>query len=63
MAPATFSLWAQRVDAAPSLAALETVATDLRRLREEEDQANLFLLCTLRRVRLYHARAQHRGQP
>jgi hypothetical protein len=57
MAPDTYYLWAQRVDAAPSLAALETVATGLRQLREEEDQANLFLRCTLRRVDLYVYRA------
>ncbi len=62
MAPATYSLWAQRVQAAQSLAALDTLAGDLRQLPEEEEQADLFLLCTVRRVDLYHAGARRCGR-
>src|SRR5581483_3390985 len=60
MAPETFSRWVRRVDGAASLAALEGMATELRQLPEEDAQAQLFLLCTLRRVGLYHARARRR---
>jgi hypothetical protein len=55
MAPDAFWLWTQRVDTAPSLAALDAVARDLRKLREDDDQAALFLRCTLRRICLYRA--------
>jgi hypothetical protein len=52
MAPDAFWLWTRRVDTARSLAALDTVATDLRQLREDDDQVALFLRCTLRRIGL-----------
>ena len=55
MAPDAFWLWTQRVDTAPSLTALDAVATGLRQLKEDDDQAALFLRCTLRRIGLYHA--------
>ena len=58
MAPDAFWLWTRRVDTAPSLAALDAVATGLRQLREDDDQAALLLRCTLRRIALYNAWAR-----